>query len=606
MKYIPYHHCDRIYLHRGIRYTSAPALHRLARRATDPRLRAILRELKASDTGGTHGEFSFLDLYAGAGSLGLALAQHFKSATVVSIESNSEASSAHLHAQQRLNVSNNLLCESAIDAEMLKDLYESPELFRYASLGGNLLDHLAAAPSRDEFGKSLGAFVSVAMTSFIELPSATALSLALATLYPPPIVPLVDEVRQGSGLGTGINDEDDPQLGTELAPSWEAPSSTAAARYGLGMHPTAPLERAEAVIVSGLVRSPDGAPSNAATRISVRTLAVSPPPPLVPAASHGNGVPKGVAALESLTGSGLVRVDILNMTRQVNHHFQFHKDGHTRKYTMHVVVNDTALSELEKAADAGVKLSRYEAARRLLPVGNHPNRGGVVSVYLQRKKDDFHIPYDSVSSITLIALLRLGLVESLREEAWGRFMRLPLYEDMAPWNIVFRGSRMDYIDYDTKQKTFDMEVAQVYRILSVLFNYKRTVQDFGKCSHTKARTEYGFSHVSECVGDTSYQAFNGPCPESNKPVPCGDGQCHSDYIACLRAVTSLKANLGPKRWRGERNKQLVTEQLKQRDVPEISFGDRGVFSDSEARELQALGVDIKYRVPSDGAHARRC
>ena len=57
--------------------------------------------------------------------------------------------------------------------------------------------------------------------------------------------------------------------------------------------------------------------------------------------------------------------------------------------------------------------------------------------------------------ITLITILRLGLVTSQREIAYHNFVALPLYEDMAPWNIVFQGSRMAYIDYDTKDVTFD-------------------------------------------------------------------------------------------------------------------------------------------------------
>ena len=43
---------------------------------------------------------------------------------------------------------------------------------------------------------------------------------------------------------------------------------------------------------------------------------------------------------------------------------------------------------------------------------------------------------------------------SQKERAYKEFVKLPLYEDMAPWNIVFQGRGLDYIDYDTKDKTF--------------------------------------------------------------------------------------------------------------------------------------------------------
>ena len=123
-------------------------------------------------------------------------------------------------------------------------------------------------------------------------------------------------------------------------------------------------------------------------------------------------------------------------------------------------------------------------------------------------------------------------METLRQRFYKQFVHLPLYEDMAPWNIVMQGPRMDYIDYDTRDRTFDAYVQRAYQTLSVLMNYKRTVKDFAHCGD-KASTEYGFSWVSECVKSSK---FTGPCPDSDKPVPCSTGTCVSDYVTCLRLV----------------------------------------------------------------------
>ena len=72
-------------------------------------------------------------------------------------------------------------------------------------------------------------------------------------------------------------------------------------------------------------------------------------------------------------------------------------------------------------------------------------------------------------------------MKALKERAYRLFVQLPLYEDMAPWNIVFQGKTLDYIDYDTRDKTFDAYVKKAYQVLSVLMNYKRTVNDFDRC-----------------------------------------------------------------------------------------------------------------------------
>jgi hypothetical protein len=97
-------------------------------------------------------------------------------------------------------------------------------------------------------------------------------------------------------------------------------------------------------------------------------------------------------------------------------------------------------------------------------------------------------------------------------------------------------SQLDYIDYDTKDHTYDRYVPRIYETMEVLFNYKRTVEDFKRCG-TKAKNPYNFPFVSDCVGSPS---FMGPCKDSALPVPCGDGTCRSDYVDCLRAMSKLE------------------------------------------------------------------
>ena len=139
---------------------------------------------------------------------------------------------------------------------------------------------------------------------------------------------------------------------------------------------------------------------------------------------------------------------------------------------------------------------------------------------------------------------------------------MPLYEDMAPWNIFFEAGKLIYIDYDTRNLHFDEAVPMAYQVIEVLMNYKRTVQvsplplllcwhglklskdgcgqDFERCdSHA---TTHGWlpkdktSHISECVSSS----FDGPCDDSGKPVPCGDKTCRSTYVDCLKAIYAME------------------------------------------------------------------
>src|SRR3546814_3480465 len=54
-----------------------------------------------------------------------------------------------------------------------------------------------------------------------------------------------------------------------------------------------------------------------------------------------------------------------------------------------------------------------------LPILNGQN---VVGVHLMRDRDGFHIPYVEIRGITLIAALRMGLHQTLRSRAFGKFL----------------------------------------------------------------------------------------------------------------------------------------------------------------------------------------
>jgi addiction module HigA family antidote len=114
---------------------------------------------------------------------------------------------------------------------------------------------------------------------------------------------------------------------------------------------------------------------------------------------------------------------------------------------------------------------------------------------------DLDVPPSRVSEIvnghrpiTADTALRLGLLAPLRARAYHQFVALPLFQDMAPWNIVFLGGRLDYIDYDTRDRTYDAVVPRAYEVMEVLFNYKRTVEDFKRCNGKAGNRERRVPH----------------------------------------------------------------------------------------------------------------
>jgi hypothetical protein len=97
-----------------------------------------------------------------------------------------------------------------------------------------------------------------------------------------------------------------------------------------------------------------------------------------------------------------------------------------------------------------------------------------------RAHDKKVIRYDRFG-VSLITLLRMGLTEQRRDEFYAEFLRIPVYEDMATWNIQFKAGKLQYTDRDTEENTFEKMLPYAYQVVLVLMNYRRTVEDFGRC-----------------------------------------------------------------------------------------------------------------------------
>jgi hypothetical protein len=483
-------------------------------------LEALQREL-ASHSGdlAQHGHFSFVEHNSEYGFISAQIAQQYYNASVVSLERDEVKMKQHVRMLEALKIDNNVVCSKGMDSDSIifQRIYESPELFRYQLVARGLLESFANTDDVAEWGSDLGCLLSSALTTFLAVPSSRQVSLAMNLFFPQSDRGGLEEIsgpfRSLSSVYSFSSETILAQSHTSLS-YWHDANS-------IKSHPTGVYRGFETLWLLGLTRAHQGS-----TEIS-----------FTPVYHHtSSNVPI------------FIRCDIMNMTRHVHHHYDYAKDGHSRTYTMRVEVNktvsaaatahvsDPSSAVVSRLGEVDVLLSQEGGSEYALPLGMHPNQHQIVSVNLLRDKDSFPIPYTSIYGITLISILRLGIDSSIRDRLFKSFLFLPLYEDMAPWNIVLMGKDMAYIDYDTRDMTFDLDIPKAYQVISVLMNYKRTVEDFKRCGK-KANTVYGLAFISDCVGEQQYGTKSVSCPNLKLPVPCGDGTCHSDYISCLRSYS---------------------------------------------------------------------
>ncbi len=442
------------------------------------------------------GKFSILDHKSGYGHLSALIAQAYPVATVISVEREEVAVDYHVRMLDAMNISNNAVCMLSQQTEtkvFLTNLYESPEFFRFQILLNDVMQQFAESNDMEEWGSKIGYLMSTAMSSFINVPSDAHLSLAMKLFYDTTSNRILKPVK-GDRIGWL---QFDSTRGTYL-------------QYSLISHPSPEYAGFEKALLLAFAKTPE----YSSTEVVCSEI------------DHDQS--------RKIDHMHILRCDVHNMTRHVHHHFDYKKDGHKRTYTMKVIENRTATDEKQKEIKSYIQSGGNQYP---LAIGNHPNRGKVIHVALERDKDSFQIPYTSIYGVTLIATLRMGLDSRLREKLFGEFLDLSLYEDMAPWNIVLNGPTLAYIDYDTRERTFDKEVSKAYQLLSILMNYKRTVEDFKRCG-PKAGTVYNLPFISDCVGGKDAKGMHVECPDLALPVPCGDGTCHSDYISCLHSLAN--------------------------------------------------------------------
>lgn len=453
----------------------------------------INNHLKENSEDLAEGKFSLIEQRSGYGHLSVLFAQHYPNATIVSVESSSACVDYHVNMVFGLNVSNNAVClisERTTDSSILvKNLYESPELFRYQLHVRDILQLFIESNDASAWGQDIGMSLSLAMTTFASLPTDQQISYGVALFF---------------GEVTAERTDGDRS-------SW-VPFHSA---LSFSSHPSKEYEGFDKLLLLGLAKTKEGG-STAVNCTHIKSIDIP-----------------------------LIRCDILNMTRHVHHHYEYAKDGHSRTYTMHVLENNSMSQSLSlfkeqgglvyQPTTTGIRLTpqQEDVASILLPLGAHPNRNKVIEVHLLRDKDAFPIPYTSIYGVTLITVIRMGLDARIRDLFFKEFLNLSLYEDMAPWNIVLNGPALAYIDYDTREYTYDKDISKTYQLLSVLMNYKRTIEDFKKCG-SKASNLYNLPFISDCVGKDVVKGIT--CPDTALPVPCGDGKCHTNYISCLRAL----------------------------------------------------------------------
>lgn len=455
---------------------------------------------------------SFVEHESDNGFTAASIARIFSKSSVIIVTNNNDKRREIERLLRRNAASNAIVVLQERIEKYANDMAFSPEHFNFQYFNG-----FYAAWRRDENNfdgmfspKSMGAILSCAEVSYFLLPHPKIMSLALAVFHGPDPTLHVYGAPSEAARNKHVD---------HFAQAVEGSNKVDASileLYELSAHPEkTPLKDWDFDLIESRFENPD-----------LESLSMQRVP--VPRARVG-------VTMKDIKNSPsgrwtLVRVMPTRMRRIVQHHFRAELDGHKRRYLLRHVYGEEAMTEVKEEIQEIEKDWSTPVA-------------GVGRTWLQRMGDGGQpvsnslIPYTHFG-ISLITLLRIGVSDYAREKLYGQFLQIPVYEDMATWNIQWNNGRLGYVDVDTMQSHLEIVLPHAYQMILALMNYERTVADFGKCEGA-VHLMFGIPFVGNCVKPRNDQRSDERlrrdlgCTDK-LPVPCADGTCKPTFVHCLR------------------------------------------------------------------------
>ncbi len=453
---------------------------------------------------------SYLEHGSSSGFTAAAIAKIFSKSSVLIVTNSTESRLQIERLLRRNGVKNGLVVLQRGMGEYGVDMGTSPEFFNFQYFNGFFgawrkdPENFAGEFPEDSFSSLL----TCAQVSYILMPHPRIFSLSLAVFHGPnPALRVYAAPKQGSK---------NRHMDHYAADSDEAVDPSILELYELAAHPNkTPLRDWDFDLIEARM--------DVVTRVQGMTMQRVP----VPRARVG-------VSMRDLRHSPsgrwtLVRLMPTSLSRVVQHHFRAELDGHKRRYKLHHVQGSVAVAAAVK--DVGDLASVWKK-----PVA------GVGMTWLQRMDDggsvvaNSLIPYTHFG-ISLITLLRIGMSDATKERLYGMFLQIPVYQDMATWNIQWAQGKLAYVDVDTMQADLEVSLPQAYQAVLALMNYERTVSDFGKCERP-LRMPFGIPYVGSCVKGLEEMRTDdrmrrdAGCTDA-LPVPC-HGKCLPTFVHCLR------------------------------------------------------------------------
>ena len=245
-----------------------------------------------------------------------------------------------------------------------------------------------------------------------------------------------------------------------------------------------------------------------------------------------------VSLAQTAANGLLAHVHVERLERRIQHHFIDPASAQTPAEARLV------RNQYQMLYDPARTSSRTVTLSRLMDKSADPIRffgGNSVAVLFVFRRFGLRLRAElrTGRGVTVQCLAALGLGRAQKSALFSSVLSMPLFEDMAPWNLMAAQGRLEYVDSENAERTLDA-LLPTLGALSLFFDtFEEMARQLTLCREGAGNTLYGRSipFVAACQDGDFSDERPFPCGHDlTQGVACRSGRCSSSFVDCMRGA----------------------------------------------------------------------
>ena len=249
-----------------------------------------------------------------------------------------------------------------------------------------------------------------------------------------------------------------------------------------------------------------------------------------------------VSLAQTAANGLLAHVHVERLERRIQHHFIDPASAQTPAEARLVRNQYTMLYDPARTSSRTVTLTRLMdkvSSIRRPPIRFFGGNSVAVPFVFRRFGLRLRAELRTGRGVTVQCLAALGLGRAQKSALFSSVLSMPLFEDMAPWNLMAAQGRLEYVDSENAERTLDALLPTLGALSLFFGRVEEMARQLTLCREGAGNTLYGRSipFVAACQDGDFSDERPFPCGHDlTQGVACRSGRCSSSFVDCMRGA----------------------------------------------------------------------